>query len=46
MDNVAAVNSNLGIDTHLIGLTLDVGIRKEQWIVPNSSMSLRYEHWP
>ena len=46
MDKVAAVNSNLGIDMYFIELTLDFPIRREQWIVSNLPMSLRYEHWP
>ena len=44
MDKFASVNSSLGIDTYLIGLTLDFPIRREQWVVPNSSINLRYEH--
>ena len=46
IERVVATSSSLGMETNLIGVTLDFAITKAQWIMPFWSTSLKYDTFP
>ena len=45
-ERAAAASSSLGMETNLVGVTLDFAVIKPQWIMPFWCTSLRYDTCP